>query len=310
MIAAFEQRLADVLGARLSAPFGGRVRLPPGEEAPEDPQILVGVERVEPVDPDFGSIRPEIAPGSADLRRVMRLDCTVILEVHPGAGGGRAQQMQGLDAALYALDAADFRDGSALRSAGDPGFLIQSLRITGASAPLDPTAPNAPPVGLTLRAEGWFWPAGISGEEGVEIGEVRVRGATLPLLLSHVRSGQVSPAAPELIAGGAAVDFILRFGATGTLASTGAEEPPGTLPFGNLALLLVGPGGGPGAGTLSGGTPGAEGVHLVAVTEGAATFRYTPSAEAATDTLVVTLDSGAGEPGIELGRFTLRVRQA
>ncbi|HXG24643.1 MAG TPA: hypothetical protein VNJ09_08830 [Chthonomonadales bacterium] len=301
MIAAFEQRLADVLGTRLPAPFGGRVRLPPGEEAPEDPQIIVGVERMEPVDPDLGSVRPEIAPGSADFRRVMRLDCTVTLEVHPGAGGGRAQQMQGLDAALYALDASDFRDGSALRGVGDPGFLIQSLRITGASAPLDPTARNAPPVGLTLRAEGWFWPAGIPGEEGVEIGEVRVRGATLPILLS--------PAAPELIAGGAAVDFTLRFGATGTLASTGAEEPTGTLPFGNLALLLVGAGGRAGAGTLSGGTPGAEGVHLVAVTEGVATVRYTPPAEAVTDTLVVTLDSGAGEPGIELARFTLRVRE-
>jgi hypothetical protein len=79
------------------------------------------------------------------------------------------------------------------------------------------------------------------------------------------------------------------------------------LPFGALAVRLVGPGGKPGAGTLSGGTPGVGGAMLLTVAAGRATVTYAPPAEPARDTLVVALDDGAGGMGTELARLPVEV---
>jgi hypothetical protein len=230
----------------------------------------------------------------------VRLRCSVGVAVRPANNQGREQQLRGLDAALYALEAPDLRDGSALAGAADPGFQISTMRVVDARAPLDPTAADAPAVGLTLSAEGWFWPIGVAGEAGVAIGEIRVREALLPV--------EIAPARPDLVAGGPPVELRLRVVAAGTLRLDGAATT--LLPFGALALALAGPGGRPGAGTLAGGADGTAGVRLAPLVDSAATITYTPPAEAATDELVVALDDGAGGQGDVVGRFPLKVREA
>jgi hypothetical protein len=301
VISEFEARLADVLGARLPAPFGGRVRVAP--ELPEGtgPAVLVSASEVEVIDPDFSSARrPERVPGAEDPRRVLRARCAVRVEVLPGSGEGRAQQVEGLDAALYGLDAPDVRDGSALAADGsDPGFLIQHARVTWATAPAEPKAEDAERVAVTMLAEGWFWPVGVAGETGREIGEVRLRQGVLPL--------DVLPASPRPVAGGPGVELTVRLRGTGTLRLRGEPGPGPALPFGELALALAGPGGRPGAGTLEGGAAGADGVRLVPLGDGEASVTYVPPAEPGLDELVVALDDGAGGQGIELGRMPLRV---
>jgi hypothetical protein len=301
MISDFEQRLADVLGSRLPAPFTGRVAVAPDPVPGPGPDILLGVQQAEPAEADIGSQRPEVVPGSADRRRILRLRCSVGIEIHPVASAGREQQMQGVDAILYTLDELDFQDGTALTEVGDQGFLIQEMQIIESIVPLDPAADDAPPVSLALSAEGWFWPAGEAGEAGVQIGEVRIRGAILPL--------EIIPANPKLTSGGAPIELTLRLGTTGPLRIDGEDGLP-PLPFGSLALALFDPGGRPGAGVLSGGTAGTGDAHLVDLADGTATFTYTPPTEAATDVLVVALDDGEDGMGVELGQFTLEVREA
>jgi hypothetical protein len=224
---------------------------------------------------------------------VLRLRCEVGLSVQAATGDGRQQQMRGLDAALYMLDAPEFRDGSALAQAGDPGFLITEMRVASALAPLGPSM-----VTVTLTAEGWFWPVGITGEAGRPIGEIRIRGGLLPVALD--------PANPQPVAGGPDVALTIRFGVAGSLSVTAGQAQP--LPFGSLALALAGPGGQPGAGTLLGGQAGTGGARLVTITNGEAAFQYRPPNRAATDTLIVTVENNAGGLGIELARLPLRVR--
>jgi hypothetical protein len=300
VIAAFETRLAEVLGARLPLPFRGRVTQPPLPAASANPDLLVSVEAAEPAQPDFGSVRPELAPGVNDPRRVVRLACDVAVRVRPGTGSGRAQQMAGLDAALYLLDAPDMRDGTALRSGGDPGFLIERMAIVGLDSPADPADPEAEDFAVRLRADGWFWPAGEPGRTGAIITEIRVRGATLPVL--------VTPAAPELTAGGGPVELTITIGGFGTMIQRGRNAPVTTLPFGMLALTLEAPGGRPGLGTLTGGVAGQPGVRTVAVGEGVAQVNYAPPAEPAFEELIIALEGEPGQIGLEIGRFGLRTR--
>ena len=298
MIAEFEQRLANVLGGRLPAPFTGRVAVAPGFSAGNQPRLLIGVRSTEPIAPDLGSQRPEAAPGADDPRRVLRLRCLVGLECFAGGNGGRAQQVQALDAALYALDAPDLRNGSALAASGDPGFLIQEMRLLGSTAPLDPGGAEEP-VGLTLAAAGWFWSVGVVGEAGEPIQEVRLRGGLLPISLR--------PEDPPLVAGGPEIDLTLRFGPLGLLRLADPPLPPQT--FGRIGASLIGASGGLGAGTLSGGEAGAAGIRLYPLTDGQATLTYEPPDEATVDTLVVALDDGEGGLGLELGRVALKVRE-
>ncbi len=300
MIPEFEQRLADTLSARLPAPFTGRVVVAPGSGPVTDTRIVLGARRVSRVEPDFGVTRPVIVPGSTDERRVLRLRCIVSMIVQPGSTANRLELIQARDAALYELEAPDFQDGRALTSTGDPGFLIQEMRVIDSEAPIDPGAPNAPPVGLDLGAEGWFWPVGVPGVTGIPIGEIRLRGVVVPI--------EVTPAAPDPIAGGAPIDLTLNLHARGTMRLDGGAPPPPPLPFGNLAVALFDPGGRPGAGTLSGGSAGVTGVRLLPLVAGTATVQYTPPANPAIDELVVALEDGSGDLGVEIGRLHLRVR--
>ncbi len=298
MISEFEQRLADILGIRLPAPFSGNVEVASGA-AVSGPKILLGVQHAEALEDDLGHQRPEIVPGSNDLRRIMRLKCTVGLEVFPAAGPGRTQSLQGVQAAFYALEAADFKNGKALVQAGDPGFLIQKLKVLQAQTPLHPEAPNSIQSGLTLAAEGWFWPVGEAGITGIPIGEIRVRGVTLAIA--------ITPANPQLIAGGSSVEFTLRLVTSGPLRLGGATPLP-PLPFGVLAVFLRGPGGKPGAGTLSGGAAGVEGSRLIALGNNEATITYNPPVQKAREELVVALEDGGNGAGLEIGRMALVVK--
>lgn len=295
MIAEFEQRLADVLGARMPLPFRGRVEVAPGTLA--GPAVVLGAERVALQEPDFGNRRPEVVPGDAASRRIVRATCTVGVVVRPGAGEGRAQQMRGLEAALYTLDAGDLRNGSALRSAGDPGFVIERLRCANSILPLDPTLPSSEPIGLRLDADGWFWPVGTPGGAGIAIGEIRVRGVVLPVLIRHD--------AAALVAGGGPVPLTLAF-AGDTLMRLGADGPAPSAP---LVARIEGPGAREASGALAGGAAGAGGVRLATLTRGELSLVYTPGADAATDTLIVSFDDGEGGVGAEIGRFPLRVRE-
>ncbi len=297
MISEFERRLADVLGPRLPAPFTGRVDVPPGTLPGGKPVILVGVTHVEPVERYMGSQHPEIVPGANDPRRVLRLICDVSIQVFPGPSQGRPQQMLGLDAVLYALDAPEFRDGTALAGPADPGFLIQSLQAVDGAAVLDPSAPDAVPPGLTLKADGWFWPVGVPGQAGVAIGEIRIRGVIYPL--------EISPPQPLLTAGGAPVDLTVRVGSFDPIRVH--ELPLPELLFGSLAFVVLGPGGRPGKGTL---VDSVDGLRLVPLVDNQAVVTYQPPDEPARDELVVGLDNGADGLGIEIGRFPLNVQGA
>jgi hypothetical protein len=299
VIAEFEQRLATVLGARLPAPFGGHVQVAPGEGPASQAAVLLGVVHAEHPAHDVGGVPPQLTPGAPEPRRVVRLRCTVGLELRAASGEGREQQVLGMDAALFALDASDMRRGEALAGgAADPGFVIHELRVLEASAPLDPEGEPTAPVGLSLVAEGIFWPVGAAGEIGERIGEVRVRGANLPI---EVLLGEPP------VAGGDPVAITVRVGAAGTLQLRDGQMPA-ALPFGDLALALRGPGGQAGAGGLAGGSAGVDGAHIVELDAGEATLQYQPPAAPATDELVVALEDGEDGLGVELGRLRVAVR--
>ncbi|MBK9745249.1 MAG: hypothetical protein IPO91_00580 [Chloroflexi bacterium] len=299
MISDFERRLADVLSARLPAPFTGRVDVPPGSLPGNGPRILVGVTQVQGADGQFGSVRPEVVPGANDPRRVLRLSCAVTVEVRAGApANNRTQQMQGLEQVMYLLDAPDLRSGQALASGApaDPGFFIQSLTLGASIAPIDPTLDDALPVTVSARADGYFWPIGVVGQAGIAIGEIRLRGASLPLAVA---------AAAPLIAGAPPVNLTVQVG-VGTFGTFALIDKP-ALPFGSLAFSVVDAGGRPGKGTLIGAV---DNVRLVPLADNTATVSYDPPDEPAEDVLVVMLDDGAGGAGIEIGRAPLRVRGA
>ena len=288
MITEFERRLAEVLGARLPAPFTGRVAQTPGA-GDANPEVLVGVRRFDRIDEGFDE-RPELVPGAKDPRRVARLRCEVGLAIRGVAD--RADALRGVDAVAYAIDAPDVRDGSVLRPAsGDPGFLIDSVLLSSGTVADDKTGPST----VTVVAQGWFWPVNAPGQSGTVIGEVRVRGVALPLELTR---GAV------LSAGAPASELTLRVGTAGLLRLGGAAP----LPFGQLVVQVFAPGHRPGAGTLAGGAAGASGARMLTLVDGAAQFSYQPPATAAIDELVVSLDDGNGGAGVELGRFALTVK--
>jgi len=299
VIADLETRLADVIGADLPAPFGGHVSVAPGPPGGANPTVVVGTTAFEVLEPDFGSrARPELAPPVTDPRRVVRMRCSLSVEVRPSTGQGRAQQLAGLDALLYLLDGPTFQSGEALVDGTDRGFLLDGLRVVDGRAEADPAIPGGPPMVLDLEAVGWFWPPGTPGATGPTIVEVRVRGLDLPM----------SAAVPPIVAGGAPVVIAFSFGAGGPLrvSAPGSAALP-ALPFGSLALRLLGRAGAPGAGALSGGTAAADGTTLVPVTGGRAGVTYTPPASPAEDSLVVAVDDGADGAGMEITRVPIRV---
>lgn len=295
MLTEFEERLADVLGSRLPAPFTGQVEVAPGPAPDATVRLIVGVRAAELLEPEFRAHRDVRLPGSEAFRRVVRLRCTVGVEAHTSQG--RQEQLRVIDAALFLIDAPAFRDGSALADGDDPGFLIETFRVVGGAADFDAAAR---PAAISILAEGWFWPVGEPEQAGEAIRETLVRAGFLPLLLE--------PARPRLVPGGDPVVLTLRIGAVGTLRLRGRDAAPEVLPFGSLAVALRDAGGRPGSGALSGGTPGRDDFQLVAVTDGVATISYTAPAAPATDLLVVAMEDGEGGQGVEIGRFRLDVR--
>lgn len=293
MLTDFEARLADVLGARLAAPFGGRVRRR-GAAAPtgSGPVVRVGIDAFEPLDPDFGSVRPEIVPGADDLRRVLRLRVMVGIDVQPRNAGNRFDELAGVDHLVYELQHPDMRSAALLVAPGDQGFVLDHLH-------LQPSKLNGD-ADLVVRAEGWFWPVGEVGEAGRAIERALVREFRLPMRLR--------PAAAP-VAGGPAVALDVLFGATGTL--TLSADDAAVAPFGAIAVRLTDAGGGTGAGTLAGGADGPGGARLVSVVDGTAALNYAPPATAGVDHLVVSSftrdDADEERIGIELARFELAV---
>lgn len=287
MLAEFETRLADVLGARLPAPLTGLVDRAPGRPAA---RLLVALGPAVPIADNLQSLRAERVPGDEGTRRVLRLRCEVVLTAR-GLGDGRPAQATALDAALYLLDDPLFRTGAALlpADASDPGFLISRMTI----------ARIEPPETVTLEADGLFWPVGTAGETGTPIEAVAMRIALLPLGLAPDRPGPV--------AGGPAVELTIVAANVGSGRVTAAGMAAGEAP--RLLVRLVDAGQRPGAGTLAGGDAAAAGARRLVLSGGRATLSYTPPAGPALDFLVVALDV-EGRPGIELARFAVTTRPA
>jgi hypothetical protein len=294
VISDFETRLAETLGTRIGAPFTGRVDVAPGPAADDDVRLILGVVNAVVVDQSMGS-RPEVLPGDPNPRRAVHLRCTVALETRVNPAD-RAGQMKALEAVLYALDDAEFRTGKALADGTDRGFVIHELRPASVVAPL---AANDR-VGIDVVATGLFWPAGVAGEAGDLIDEIRLRGAVVPL--------EITPSDPRLVAGGPAVELTIRFDMKAFSIQEGKSEK---LPFGTIAVTLVAPGGKPGKGTVGGGVEGNPAtVHIVPVNDHTATITYTPPATAATEQLIVAFDDSAQGLGVEIGRMRLVTRSA
>lgn len=301
MLSHLESRLADVLGNRLAAPFGGRVFVTPGPDLTDEPALLVGVQRAEVLPSGFDSTRPEIVPGADDPRRVVRLRCLIRIEARESSDGGREERLAALDAVLYELDSPDLRDASALAGADDdPGFVLSGQLPQAVVVENDEVNDNRP-AAVLVEAEGWFWPPEVPGITGVPITSALVRAALLPVALV--------PWPLDLRTGDEPLSLSLRFGAVGTMDLGGSE--PATLPFGALAVRVIDAGGRPGAGTLTGGAAGPHSSRILAVESGALSFEYTPPAEPARDRLVVAIaqpDTGDGVViGAELARFSLDV---
>jgi hypothetical protein len=304
MIAAFEQRLAAVLGSRLAAPFAGRVEVKPGTALPAGPRILVAGTDMVPAGSDLGiARRPELTTQDSALRlRVLRLAVDVELRVVPSAPADRPEAIAGLDQVLYLLESADIAAGRALDAAppADLGFRIARISLIEARGPGPDDADGAAVV--QVRAEGWFWPAGEVGEAGPEIAEVRMRAAILALRLVGARQ--------PLVAGGAVATLRLESDAAGELRLR-ADAPPVPAAFGVLSLALRRGDGSPGAGSLGGGTAGPGGTRLVPLTATGAEFDYTPPGAAGSEELLVRLaDSSGAARGTVLGRFALRTAPA
>lgn len=292
MLADFEGRLANVLGSRLEAPFAGRVRRRgSADPAGNGPVIRLAVEEIVPLEPDFGSVRPEVVPGSGDQRRIARLRATVGVEIDP-QGTDRLQVLDGVDALIYELQQPEMRSAALLHLPEDQGFRLDFLHIVPSSTVEAPQ--------LLLATEGWFWPIGAAGAAGVEIETAMLREFRLPVTLS---------VSSPLTAGGSTTSISLRFGSTGTLAIDAQDTDP--LPFGSVALRLNDDGGGPGAGTLAGGAPGPDGTHVVPVGSTGSTFTYTPGPTAGRDHLSVlthAVDADDNEHiGFAIARFALEV---
>jgi hypothetical protein len=294
VVAEFEAGLAEALGTRIAPPLRGNVEVAPGNGG-ATLRLVVGVTAADVVEPDLGSTRAQVVPGASAPRRAVRLRCSVAVEVH-GGSGDRDQQLEALDAALYALDASEFRDGSALAAPGDRGFLIHQLEPQSFAAPFAPADDER--LVLKAVATGLFWPVGAEGTTGTPIGFIHIRHVVLPF--------EIVPDGAPLVAGGSPVTLTIRFLTSGmTITKTGTVR----LPFATIAVTLLAAGGKPGAGTLSGGNAGLPGVRILPVdpVTGETAVTYTPPAKATTEELVLAFDDDEKGLGIEIGRVPLRV---
>jgi hypothetical protein len=288
MLREFERRLADVLGAGLPSPLAGAVDVLPGVS---QSRVLVSVAHAAPVEKDFLSSRSEEVPGAAGSRRIVRLRCDVSLQVRQLSNQDRDDRISAFDAVLFFIDDPAFRSGRSLDGGDpDPGFVLHQLALRSCE----------PPALLTLDAEGFFWPVGTPGQTGEPIERIRTRLVAEPLLLE--------PAAPLLVAGGPQVDLVVRLGSEGGMDVR--EGGVDRRPFGDLVLRLTDAGGRPSAGTLAGGAAGPAGSRRVPLSNGAASFQYTPPGEPTVDVLHVAFENAEGDAGMEIGHLRLHVRGA
>lgn len=295
MLSEFEQGFQATLRTKLPVEIRDQVEVATG--APNQSGILVGIRSAKLASGEFGSVRSEFAPGMAVRRRVVRMHCVLdCIFVPANNSQDRTLLMSWLDQVLYALDDFDVRTGAAFAgTATDPGFLIQSMKVEALDSPFGIHETESERLGLSLKTDGWFWPVGELGEASVEIGEIRIRGAIHPLLLT--------PAEPRLVANGPGVDLSISFEPRGTSRITTTDLSSEA--FGHLAIRLEKVDGTAGEGTLGGGTAGAGNIRLLPVTDDQVHFSYTPSATPGTDILIVCIDDNSSSGGIEIGRYTL-----
>jgi hypothetical protein len=298
MISDFEQELASYLNTHLAAPFAGNVSVSDGEDkgGGNHPAIVVGVTRTTWQPAEMGPKHGEIVPGSADLRRVLRLACTVEIAIYPSNSGKRGQEISAMENIAYLLDAPDVRNGKAFVKSGDQGFIIHSLQLTGGTTPLLSGGTATEAAGLTLEIRGWFWPKGQAGQTGIPIATVRIRG------VGHMLS--VSPSPTVLYAGGAPHEFTLSLPTTGPLALTDSGATSAGS-FGTLYCTLRTRDGSSPSGTLSGGTAAIDGGRLIDISGGEAVITYTPGAKKTVEDIFIALDDGEKGEGIELGRMAI-----
>jgi len=300
MLSEFEQQFQTTLRSRLPAAIRDEVQIATGVS--NQSGILCGVRTAQPMPAEFRDRRLERVPGANDPRRVLRLRCQMALTFVPSSTTQtRVELVDWFDRVIYALDSDDIRDGSAFAGqAPDPGFLLQRMTVECADLPLDIHATDAEPLLLTLAVEGWFWPVGESGQAGVAIGEIRLRGVVLPIT--------IQPAQPNLTANGPAVALTIALDARGTARITADDLDQA--PFGMLAVRLEKADGTAGDGLLTGGAADDDGTLLLTVDDGAATVTYTPPAQPTTEALVITVDNSKGGSGVVVRRFPLIVRAA
>ncbi|WP_134681115.1 hypothetical protein [Paracoccus ravus] len=275
MLRELEMRLATVLGADLPPPLAGRVTVRPDSAAGNQPAAQIAVRAVRPVTPDFGAVRHEVAPGDPAARRIVRLEAQIDIRVTAGGANSRVARIQALDALIYFLDAPALRSGRALRDAGDPGFLLDSLILAGADA--EPALSDPVPADLTLTATGWFWPVGQAGQDGPAIAEARITQLVYPVLSD--------PDPARFLAGAAEADITLRL--TDVQALSLRAEGPGTRDETRLAFQLLAADGSAGAGSLTNGRDLGEGIRSRPLADSTAQIRYRPPANPARDRLVV-----------------------
>lgn len=286
MLRELEQRLVTVLGAELPEPLTGRVRARPDTATGAGAFAQLAVRGLRPVTPDFGAIRPEVAPGATAPRRIMRLEAAIDIRVGEGTGGNRDSRLQALDQLLYFLDAPEMRSGNALRDTGDPGFLLESLTLADADYATDLTDPE--PADITLTAIGWFWPVGEAGEDGPAIAEARISQLVYPVTNS--------PDPARFIAGSDETEIVVTFSAAQTLSLR--ADGPGEIDALRVAFQLRAADGSAGAGVLTNGRNLGNGDRARPLNDGVARGRYQPPETPGTDRLIVRSvirESGGGD---------------
>ncbi len=299
MVSDFESHLATVLGAQLPSPFGGTVAVAGDNDSAHgtQPRVFVGVYKTRGLPKELGVNRTVRVPGVSERINVLSLKVFVNISVLPAQSADRVQQLQGIEQISYLLDSEAFQTGTALVADGDQGFQIHSLSVDEGVVSVANAPEEIRPAGLSVVAEGIFWPIGISGETGIDIDEIRLRGLTMDVRLE--------PATPHLEAGGAATTLFLMIGAPASHRLGGDNTP---LTFDRITVDLQQADGQPGAGSLAGGTAGAANARHLTVTDGVATAVYTPPGSATKDLLRVGFDDGEDGLGQVVKQFLIEVR--
>lgn len=298
MISDFEAQLATVLGAQLDAPFAGMVKVAGSNDTASgnQPGIYVGVFKTESKAKGFGNNRNIEAPGVTDRIHVLSATVYININVFAANNAGRIQHLQGIEEIMYLLDEESFQTGTALIDTGDQGFRIDQMNVTDTIIQVSNAPESNRPPGISLVAEGIFWPIGVSGKTGVEIDEIRVRG-----LLSDL---QLDGKLPQINAGDSTFDINILLPKL-TAQRIGGDNS--SLNFNRIAVDLQQEGGQPGAGSLSGGIAGTGSVRLVNIIDSTATLNYTPPANPAVDILRVGYEDGENGLGQIVKQFKLEV---